>query len=185
LKPFYIQGHIDGKLISRMLMNNGAAVNLMPYSVIKKLGKDDDELIKTNIMLNGMESNSIEAQGLISMEFTIGSKSLTTAFFIVEKQGNYSAILSCHWIHANRCVPSTLHQFLIQWINDEIEVVHTDMSTYIAVADIMADWQLGSAQCLLEKDLTGYDSLSISKEGFVPVSVKRVSEARLGNIVFQ
>jgi hypothetical protein len=54
LKPFYIRGHIDGKPISRMLMNNGAAVNLMPYSVIKKLGKDDDELIKTNIMLNGM-----------------------------------------------------------------------------------------------------------------------------------
>jgi hypothetical protein len=77
-----------------------------------------------------------------------------------------------------------LHQFLIQWIDDEIEVVHTDALAYIAPAIAMADQQHGSAQCLLERDLIGYDFLSDSKEGFVPVSVKLASEARLGNVVF-
>jgi hypothetical protein len=79
------------------------------------------------------------------MELTIGSKSLATAFFIIEVQGNYSVILGRDWIHANRCIPSTLHQFLIQWIDDKIEVVHADMLTYIALADATADWQHGSA----------------------------------------
>jgi hypothetical protein len=37
-----------------MLVNGGAAVNLMPYSVFKKLGREDDELMKTNLMLNGV-----------------------------------------------------------------------------------------------------------------------------------
>jgi hypothetical protein len=87
----------------------------------------------------------MEAQGVISMELTVGSKSLAIAFFIIEVQGNYSAILGHDWIHANRCVPSTLNQFLVQWINDEIEVVHADTSTYIALADVMADWQHGGA----------------------------------------
>jgi hypothetical protein len=59
------------------------------------------------------------------------------------------------------------------------------MSAYIALADATADWQHGSAQCLSEKDLTGYDFLSVSKEGFMPVFVKPTSEARLGNVVFQ
>jgi hypothetical protein len=77
------------------------------------------------------------------MELTVGSKSLATAFFIIEVQGNYSVILGHDSIHANRCIPSTLHQFLIQWINDEIEVVHMDASAYIALADAMADWQYG------------------------------------------
>jgi hypothetical protein len=81
----------------------------------------------------------MEARGVISMELTIGSKSLTTAFFIIEVQGNYSVILSCDWIHANHCVPSTLHQFLIQWIDDEIVVVHADASAYIALADTTDD----------------------------------------------
>jgi hypothetical protein len=70
--------------------------------------------VKTNLMLNGVEGNSMEARGAVSMELTTGSKSLATIFFVVEVQGNYSVILDRHWIHANRCIPSILHQFLIQ-----------------------------------------------------------------------
>ena len=38
LKPLYVRGHINGRPISRMLVDGRAAVNLMPYSVFKKLG---------------------------------------------------------------------------------------------------------------------------------------------------
>jgi hypothetical protein len=185
LKPLYIRGHIDGKPVSRMLVDGSAAINLMSYTVFKKLGREDDELVKTNLTLNGMGGNLMEARGAIFMELTIGSKSLATAFFIIEVQGNYSVILNREWIHANRYAPSTLHQFLIQWIDDEIEVVHADASAYIALADATADWQHGGAQCLSRRDLIGYDLLRVSKKGFVPMSIKLVSEARLGNIVFQ
>jgi hypothetical protein len=136
-------------------------------------------------MLDGVGGNPMEAWGVISMELTVGSKSLATAFFVVEVQGNYSVILGRDWIHANRCIPSTLHQFLIYWINDEIEVVHMDASAYIALTDATTDLQHGGAQYLLGRDLIGYDFLSVSKEGFVPVSVKPASKARLGNVVFQ
>jgi hypothetical protein len=57
LKPLYIQGHVDGKSIYRMLVDGGAAVNLMPYFVFKKLGREDDELLKTNLMLNSVGGN--------------------------------------------------------------------------------------------------------------------------------
>jgi hypothetical protein len=74
-----------------MLDDSGAAVNLMPYSVFKKLGREDDELMKTNQVLNGMGGggNPMEARSVVSMDLTVGSKSLTTSFFIVEVQGNY------------------------------------------------------------------------------------------------
>jgi hypothetical protein len=77
-----------------MLVNGGAAVNLMPYSIFKKLGREDDELVMTNLTLNDVGGNPMEARGVISMELNIGSKSLTTAFFVVEVQGNYSVILA-------------------------------------------------------------------------------------------
>jgi hypothetical protein len=127
-----------------MLIDGGATVNLMPYSIFKKLRRVDDVLMNTILMLNGVGGNSMEARGVVSMELTIGSKSLATAFFVVEVQGNYSVILGCDWIHANHCIPSILHQFLIQWINNEVEVVHADASAYMALADMMADWQHGS-----------------------------------------
>jgi hypothetical protein len=86
----------------------------------------------------------MEARGVVSMELTVGSKSLATAFFVVKVLGNYTIILGRDWIHINCCIPSTLHQFLIQWIDNEIEVVHADASTYIALADTTVDWYHGS-----------------------------------------
>jgi hypothetical protein len=70
-------------------------------------------------------------------------------------------------------------------IDDEINVVHADASAYIALANATADWQHGSTQFLLGKDLIGYDFLSVLKDGFVPVSVKLASKAWLSNVVLQ
>jgi hypothetical protein len=123
-----------------MLIDDGTAVNLMPYSTFKKLGREDDELMKTNLMFSSVGGILMDSRGVVSMELTVGSKSLATAFFIVEVQGKYSVILDRDWIHANHCVPSTLQQFLIQYIDNEIEVVHADASAYIALADATADW---------------------------------------------
>jgi hypothetical protein len=53
LKSLYVWGHIDGKPISRMLIDGAVAVNLMSYSVFMKLGRGDNELMKTNLTLNG------------------------------------------------------------------------------------------------------------------------------------
>jgi hypothetical protein len=35
----------------------------------------------------------MQAKGVISMEVTVGSKSLATAFFVIKVQSNYSVIL--------------------------------------------------------------------------------------------
>jgi hypothetical protein len=140
LKSLYVWGHINGKPISRMLIDDSTVINLMLYSIFKKLGREDDKLMKTNLTLNDVRGNPMKARGVVSMELTIGSKSLTTTFFIIEVQGNYSVIPGRDLIHTNRCVPSTLHQFLIQWI----EVMHVNTLAYIALADATIDCQHGS-----------------------------------------
>jgi hypothetical protein len=113
MKPLYVRDHIDERPISRMLIDGGAVINLTSYSIFKKLGRADNELVKTKLTLNGVGGNSMEARGVVSMELIVGSKSLTTTFFIIKVQYNYSIILGRDWINVNRCVPSTLHQFLL------------------------------------------------------------------------
>ena len=113
LKPLHVKGYINGKLVNNMLVDNGAMVNLMTYSLYKKLGGYDEELIKTKRTIKGVGGKSISAKGLVLMKLTIGSKTLATVFFIAEVQGSYSLILGHEWIHGNRCVPSSSHQFLI------------------------------------------------------------------------
>ena len=69
------------------------------------------------------------------MELTVGSKTLATTVFITEVQGNYNVILVHDCVHANQCVPSTTHQFLIQWVDDEVEVIHAGNSACVAWAN--------------------------------------------------
>jgi len=85
LKALYMRGHLNGKPISRMLVDGGAIVNLMPYSLYKKLGGKEEELIKTNMTVSGVGGgDSIGAKGVASMELTVRSKTLATAFFVSE-----------------------------------------------------------------------------------------------------
>ena len=76
-----MKGHVNGTPVHNMLVDSGAIVNLMPYSLYKKLGGTDEELIKTNMTINGVGGcDPISAKGVASMEVTIGSKTLATAF---------------------------------------------------------------------------------------------------------
>jgi hypothetical protein len=169
LKSLYIRGHLDGTPISRMLIDGGAIINLMSYSFFKKMGKSNEELIKTNMMINNVSGGDpIGATGVASMELTVRSKTLATTFFVVEVQGNYSVILGWDWIHANHCIPSTLHQFLIQWVGEDVEVIHADTSACVAMAN-SSIWTHENVKCLSGLDLSNYDFLSVSKNGFVPV----------------
>jgi len=183
LKALYMRGHLNGKPISRMLVDGGAIVNLMPYSLYKKLGRKDEELIKTNMTVSGVGGGDpIGAKGVASMELTVGSKTLATAFFVSEVQGNFSLILGHDWIHANQCVPSTLHQFLIQWIGDEVEIVPGDTSSFIATADSNSIGANDNVKCLSGLDLSDYELISCTKEGFVPATLKPM-ENRLNHLM--
>ena len=51
LKALYVKSFVDGKPISKMLVDGGASVNLMPYTIFHKLGKGLGDLIETNLML--------------------------------------------------------------------------------------------------------------------------------------
>jgi hypothetical protein len=59
-----------------LLIDGGSVVHLMPYSMFEKLGREDDELMKINLTLNGVGGNPMEARDVISIELTVGSKSL-------------------------------------------------------------------------------------------------------------
>jgi hypothetical protein len=49
LKALYLKGYINGQPVNKMLVDTGAAVNIMPYSVLRRLGRSTGDLIKTNV----------------------------------------------------------------------------------------------------------------------------------------
>ena len=58
LKALYVKGFIDGKPMSKILVDGGASINLMPYTTFRKLGKGPGNLIETDMMLKDFGGNA-------------------------------------------------------------------------------------------------------------------------------
>jgi len=57
LKALFVKGRVDGQPMTKILIDGGAAINIMPYAVYRKLGKGDQDLTKTDMMLKDFEGN--------------------------------------------------------------------------------------------------------------------------------
>ena len=110
--------------------------------------------MQTNMMLMDFRGNASKTQGAINVELTIGSKTQPTTFFVIDGKGSYSLLLPHDWIHTNCCIPSTMHQCLIQWHGDDVELVCTNESVSITTADPIF-WELGDFECFSGKTWEG------------------------------
>ena len=130
-----MKGLVDGKPMNKMLVDGGASVNHMLYTTFRKLGKGLGDLMETDMMLKDFGGNTSKTRGAINVKLTIGSKALLTTFFVIDGKGSYSLLLGHYWIHANCCAPLTMHQCLIQWHGDDVELVRADESVSITTAN--------------------------------------------------
>jgi hypothetical protein len=92
----------------------------------------------------------------------MGRKTVPTSFFIVSSKSTYTIMLRRDWIHVNCCIPSTMHQCLIQWDGDEVEVVHADDSIEISLAG-MSVWDAEDQEPILGISLEGCDRVEAIK----------------------
>jgi hypothetical protein len=145
LKALYLKGYINGHPVNKMLVDTDATVNIMSYSVLCQLGRSTEDLIKTNITLSDFNGQASEAQGALNVDLTVESKTVPTSFFIISSKSTYDVLLRRDWIHTNCYIPSTMHQCLIQWDGDEVEVVHADDSIKISLA-AMSVWDAEDQQ---------------------------------------
>jgi hypothetical protein len=162
LKALYLKGYINSHSVNKMLVDTGAAVNIMPYSVLHRLGCSAEDLIKTNVTLSDFNGKASEAQGVLNVNLTVGSKTVPTSFFIVSSKSTYTVLLGRDWIHANCCIPSTMHQYLIQWDGGEVEVLHTDDSIKISLA-AMSIWDEEDQEPISGISLEGCDRVEATK----------------------
>jgi hypothetical protein len=148
MRPLYLKGYVNGKLLTKMFVDGGAAVNVMPYTTFRKLGMGPGDLTPTSIILNDFAGNPSDTKGCVHVDLMIRSKTLLTTFFVIEGKGAYSLLLGRDWIHANCCIPSTMHQ---QLVDDDIEVVQADDSVSIANVE-PAFWEYQGIDCFSGKD---------------------------------
>jgi hypothetical protein len=65
MRPLYIRGYANGKPLTKMFVDGGAAVNVMPYTTFRKLGMGPGDLTPTNIVLNDFAGNPSDTKGCV------------------------------------------------------------------------------------------------------------------------
>ena len=98
------------------------------------------------------------------MELTVGRKTIPTSFFIVNSKSTYTVLLGRDWIHANCCVPSIMHQCLVQWDGDEVEVVRADDSSEVSLAE-MNTWDVEGQESISRIAPKDCDRIEATKNG--------------------
>jgi hypothetical protein len=93
MRPLYLRGYVNGKPLTKMFVDGGAAVNVMPYTTFRKLGMGLGDLTPTSIILNDFVGNPSDTKGCVHVDQMIRSKTLLMTIFVIERKGAYSLLL--------------------------------------------------------------------------------------------
>lgn len=135
LKPLFIRAKVDRFPINNVFVDGGVVVNLMPQSLLNKIGKVDIELHTHNMVLSNYEGKTSHILRVIQVNMSVGSTMRPTLFMVIPSKVNYNLILGHEWIHGIGVIPSTLHQRVSIWREDGIvENIDVDHGYFTADA---------------------------------------------------
>jgi hypothetical protein len=67
LKPLFIQAKINGVGVNKVLLDGGAAVNLLPQTFLSKIGIMDSDLKPHNVVLTNYEGKTGSSLGVVEV----------------------------------------------------------------------------------------------------------------------
>ncbi|KAM2736350.1 hypothetical protein PS2_024064 [Malus domestica] len=111
-RPLFVSGYVREHKVSRMLVDGGSAINIMPKLTMTTIVIKVDELSLSRLLIQGFNQGGQRAMGMVRVEMTIGELKSSTIFHVIDARTFYGLLLGRPWIHANGVVPSTLHQCL-------------------------------------------------------------------------
>ena len=93
IRPLYMRAHFNGKLVSKVLVDNGSTVNVMPLRMLRALGRNIGDLIETKVSVSAFIGEISRTLGILHVDITVGSKTSLLAFLVINSISNYNALL--------------------------------------------------------------------------------------------
>ncbi|XP_074355706.1 uncharacterized protein LOC141695353 [Apium graveolens] len=108
--PLVITSIIINNPVKRVLVDNGALVDILLYGTFIRMGYNDSQLTPTDMPIYGFAGVKYPIEGIIKLPLTMGPRqSMQMLNFVVVKDGSiYNAIMGKTGIHAIKAVPIIL-----------------------------------------------------------------------------
>ncbi|CAL2230091.1 unnamed protein product [Prunus armeniaca] len=122
LKPLYISAHVKGVPVSKVFVDCGATVNILPYSLMKKLDKSKEDLIPSDVVMSSFVDDKSKTIGVLPLKITVADQTRVAAFYVVKSSMDYNILLGHDWIHQSGCIPCSLFQLLFFWDGQRVSI---------------------------------------------------------------
>ena len=93
IKPLYVRAHLNGRSVSKVLIDNGSMINVMSLRMLRALGRSINDLIETEVAVSTFAREVSKTLGILPIDITIGSKTTISAFFLIDSTANYNIFL--------------------------------------------------------------------------------------------
>ena len=80
IKPLCVRSHLNGRSVSKVLIDNGSTVNVMSLRMLRALGRSINDLIETKVVVSAFTGEVSKTLGILPIDITIGSKTALFAF---------------------------------------------------------------------------------------------------------
>nr|XP_017217146.1 PREDICTED: uncharacterized protein LOC108194707 [Daucus carota subsp. sativus] len=111
--PLVITPVIGNSSVKRVLVDNGASVDILFYDAYEKMGYSDAQLTPSDMPIYGFNNVETKIEGMIQLPVTMGTEprhaTCMLNFLVVKASSTYNAILGRTGIHAFKAIPSTYH----------------------------------------------------------------------------
>ena len=93
--------------MNHVLVDGGAAMNLVPESMLGKLRKISRDLVQTNVAMTGFNGKTSAIKGIVLLNIKVESIDKRTMFVVVPSKARYNLLLGKDWIHGVSAIPQT------------------------------------------------------------------------------
>ncbi|XP_058756794.1 uncharacterized protein LOC131630013 [Vicia villosa] len=111
-RALHISVECKGTILSRVLVDNGSSLNVLPKSSLMRLDYSGVEIRPSELTVRAFDGSKRSVFGEVDLPVMIGPQLFTITFFVMDIHPAYSCLLGRPWIHAAGAVTSTLHQKL-------------------------------------------------------------------------
>ena len=93
IRSLYVRPHFNGKPMSKVLVDNGSTLNVMPLRMLRALERNIGDLIEIKVSISAFTREISKTLGVLPIDITVGSKTSLSAFFVINSTTNYNVLL--------------------------------------------------------------------------------------------
>jgi hypothetical protein len=122
-KALYISVKTNDRIVSRVLIDNGSALNVCPLSTLEKLDIDPTRVRVNSMIVRAFDGTRREVLGEIDLPVEVGPQVYNINFQVLKIDSPYNLLLGRPWLHTAGAVPSSLHQKMKLIIGNQLVTI--------------------------------------------------------------